>query len=52
MKLLHKKKHAKNRYVRKFKPKKIYLSISYPQPKKDTKNSKKYHVKKVKFKRK
>ena len=51
MKLIHKKKLAQNRHTRKFNPKKFYLSIGYPQPKKDTKKSKKFHVRKVKFKK-
>ena len=51
MKLIHKKKHAKNRHARKFNPKKLHLSVSYPQPKKDTKKSRRCHVRKVKFKR-
>ena len=51
MKLIHKKKHAKNRHARKFNPKKLHLSVSYPQPKKDTKKSRRCHVRKVKFKK-
>ena len=50
MKLIHKKKYAKNRHARKFNPKRFHLSVAYPQPKKDTKKSKRYHVRKVKFK--
>ena len=49
MKSIHKKKLAQNRHNRKFKPKKIHLSVVYPNP---NKASKKSHVKKVKFKRK
>ena len=52
MKLIHKKKLAQNRHKRKFNPKKLHLSVSFPQPKKDTKKSKKFHVRKVKLKRK
>ena len=52
MKLIHKKKLAQNRHTRKFNPKKLHISISYPQPKKDTNKSKRHHVRKVKFKKK
>ena len=52
MKLIHKKKLAQNRHTRKFNPKKLHISIGYLQPKKDTKKSRRYHVRKVKFKRK
>ena len=48
MKLIHKKKHAQNRHARKFNPKKLHLSVGYPKPNKDSKKS---HVRKVKFKK-